>query len=139
MMEKGTRAFVAYDVERKTVVFIKDYWRLDLGPDHLTERQVFLELSKDHGQRPLHIPTFLGGGDVLDARMEVQRSLAHAVVAASRSGDASACPGRVHTRLVFKEVCRPLESFRDARELASVVHDVLQGERLYLRGVSALC
>ncbi|EIW53182.1 uncharacterized protein TRAVEDRAFT_52317 [Trametes versicolor FP-101664 SS1] len=128
MMGNGTRAFVAYDLERRTVVFIKDYWRLDLGPDYLTEREVYLELSKDFLTRPLHVPTLLGGGDVFDARMETQRSLAHAVVAASRSGHVDrdgVCPGRVHTRLVFKEVCRPLESFKDARELASVVHDAL--------------
>ncbi|EIW53195.1 uncharacterized protein TRAVEDRAFT_52329 [Trametes versicolor FP-101664 SS1] len=121
MIGTATRAFMAYDIARHTVVFIKGCWRPDLGPNHLSEYEVYLKLLSGS---PIHIPTLLGGGDVLDEAKRPQRTL----ITESRWEDTSS--GRIHARLVFRDVCRPLESFRDTRELVSIVYDALQAHKV---------
>ncbi|KAI0657628.1 hypothetical protein C8Q70DRAFT_919291, partial [Cubamyces menziesii] len=122
MTGRGTRGFAAYDVVRRTIVFIKDYWRADL-PDHLTEYEVYMALLGDEGQRCKFIPTLLGGGDVCgSAGTDVQRTVSGTFVDPP-------LPERVHVRLVMKEVCRRLQSFNNWHELVSVLRDALHAHQ----------
>lgn len=128
MTGRATRTFAAYDNKRKTHVIIKDYWRVDLVG--LTEYQIYLKLLNDSAEgqqpRPL-VPTLLGGGDVVHGgSKKAQHTLTDELLSLMEPDHGFA--GSIHTRLVFKELCRPLESFKDARELVSVVHDALIGK-----------
>ena len=121
MTGRGTRGFFAYDVTRKRIVFVKDYWRADL-PGHLTEYDVYIKLSAGNSDTRKYFPTLLGGGDVRSSdTREVQQAL---------SGKCAKLPvtGKVHVRLVMKEVCRRLQTFKDWRELTSVMRDALIGK-----------
>ncbi|KAH9903267.1 hypothetical protein C8Q73DRAFT_785869 [Cubamyces lactineus] len=121
MTGRGTRGFAAYDVIRDTIVFIKDYWRAELA-DHLSEYDVYLELSNDGNNPCKFVPTLLGGGDVrMDRRDSTQKTLSGRFT--------TPLPVRVHVRLVMKEVCRRLQSFSDWRELVSVVRDALRAHQ----------
>ncbi|KAM5538320.1 hypothetical protein V8D89_007922 [Ganoderma adspersum] len=111
LMGKGTKGFVAYDLTTGGVVFIKDSWRLD-SRDVQSEYETYLQLrEKTTGE--LYVPTLLGGGDV-SFNGKHQRT---ACCAESRQ---DALP-LVHCRLVFKEVCRPLEDFTNSFELVKAV------------------
>ncbi|KAH9903247.1 hypothetical protein C8Q73DRAFT_673873 [Cubamyces lactineus] len=123
MTGRGTRGFFAYDAARDRFVFIKDYWRVDL-PDHLTEHDVYIKLSGGSSDTRKFFPTLLGGGDVrLSEYEEVQQTL---------SDKCAKLPviGRVHVRLVMKEVCRHLQTFKDWRELVSVMRDALIAHKI---------
>ncbi|KAH9903256.1 hypothetical protein C8Q73DRAFT_45089 [Cubamyces lactineus] len=118
MTGRGTRGFFAYDAARDRVVFIKDYWRANL-PDHLTEYDVYIKMSTGSSDIRKYLPTLLGGGDVRSMRSEgMQRT---------SSDECAQLPvaGRIHVRLVMKEVCRHLQTFKDWRELTSVMRDAL--------------
>ncbi len=117
LMGKGAKGFVAYDLTAEAVVFIKDCWRLD-SRDVQSEYETYLQLrEKTTGE--LYVPTLLGGGDVsLDG--ERQRTVCHA------ESPADALP-LVHCRLVFKEICRPLEDFTNSFELVKAVTWALVG------------
>ncbi|KAH9903291.1 hypothetical protein C8Q73DRAFT_635406 [Cubamyces lactineus] len=122
MTERGTTGFAAYDVSRDAIVFIKDYWRADL-PDRLSEYDAYLTLSDVEHSPCNFIPTLLGGGDVcMDGPDSVQVTMSGKMASLSPSD-------RTHVRLVMKEVCRPLESFSDWRELVSVVRDALRAHQ----------
>ncbi|KAI0672107.1 hypothetical protein C8Q78DRAFT_1077680 [Trametes maxima] len=122
MSERGTRGFVAWDVTQRTAVFIKDYWRADIPELYLTEYETYLKLWESPDS-DMFIPTLLGGGDVvLNPDGKRQLTLTDTFFTEP------ALPGRVHTRLVLKEVCRPLTSFKESRELVSVLYDALRGK-----------
>ncbi|KAH9903275.1 hypothetical protein C8Q73DRAFT_662079 [Cubamyces lactineus] len=123
MTGRGTRGFAAYDVVRKAIVFIKDYWRADI-PEHLTEYDVYVKLSTDENNPCKFIPTLMGGGDVLTSTSpdSVQQTLSGQFLTPS-------VPDKVHSRLVMKEICRRLQSFNDWRELVSVVRDALEAHK----------
>ncbi|KAL7283896.1 hypothetical protein ACG7TL_001168 [Trametes sanguinea] len=112
-----TQGFAAWDISRQRSVFIKDYWRPS-RPDTLTEYEVYLRLAEG-GTVVRNIPTVLGGGDVLSSSASAEQRPACA------RGSVPLTHTRIHTRLVFKEICRPLHSFRDWRELVSAVYDAL--------------
>ena len=110
----GTRTFVAYDLATGQVVYLKDTWRVD-SPEVPSELETYLHL-RENATGELYIPTLLGGGDVLaDGKQQ-------------RTDAAGAQEGRVHARLIFKEICRPLEDFTNAFELVKCVTWALVGE-----------
>ncbi|KAI0649723.1 hypothetical protein C8Q79DRAFT_343436 [Trametes meyenii] len=123
MSGRGTRGFVAWDVTQRTVVFIKDYWRADIPGLYLTEYETYLKLWESPDS-DMFIPTLLGGGDVvLNTGGKRQLTLTDTFFTEPT------LPGRVHTRLVLKEVCRPLTYFKESRELVSVLYDALRAHK----------
>ena len=117
LVGKGAKGFVAYDLTTDAVVFIKDSWRLD-SCDAQSEYETYLQLrEKTTGE--LYVPTLLGGGDVL-----VNGQCQRATCCAEPSEDAIPL---VHYRLVFKEICRPLEDFTNSYELVKAVTWALVG------------
>ncbi|OSD02556.1 hypothetical protein PYCCODRAFT_1410468 [Trametes coccinea BRFM310] len=119
----ATRCYAAWDRAEQCPVFIKDYWRLSRG---LSEYQVYLKFSQ--GLHPVtNIPTVVGGGDVYTVDFGYQTTRSR--MTSTLDGDIFVGE-RVHTRLVMKEIGRPLESFKDWRELTSVVHDALKAHQM---------
>ncbi|OSD02562.1 hypothetical protein PYCCODRAFT_1410479 [Trametes coccinea BRFM310] len=119
----ATRCYAAWDRAEQRPVFIKDYWRLSRG---LSEYQVYLNFSQ--GLHPVtNIPTVVGGGDVYTVDFGYQTTQSR--MTSTLDGDIFVGE-RVHTRLVMKEIGRPLESFKDWRELTSVVHDALKAHQM---------
>ncbi|KAI9061534.1 hypothetical protein FKP32DRAFT_1630835 [Trametes sanguinea] len=114
---KCTLGFAAWDVSRQRSVFIKDYWRTS-RPDALTEYEVYRRFAEgDSAVR--NIPTVLGGSDVPGSSdIASRRPCAQGLPPSTTS--------MIHTRLVIKEICRPLGSFRDWHELTSVMRDALE-------------
>ncbi|PIL31104.1 hypothetical protein GSI_05800 [Ganoderma sinense ZZ0214-1] len=112
LLGPGAKGFVAYDLTTGAVVFMKDSWRLD-SRDVWSEYETYLQL-RERTTGELYVPTLLGGGDV---SFDGERQRA-ACCAESPFEDA---PSLVHCRLVFKEICRPLEDFTNSFELVKAV------------------
>lgn len=151
---RGTRGFVAYDETAKRVVFIKDQWRPDIENDSdektknngdgktedtgaIEEKRLSPELEHYHKlwSNPkdriaqTRVPTVLGGGDVVvkpesaGGKWTTQRT--HKTVHKSQN-----FTPRVHTRLIIKEVCAPLDECENFMELVQALRSAVQGERL---------
>ncbi|KAL7283894.1 hypothetical protein ACG7TL_001166 [Trametes sanguinea] len=119
----ATRCYAAWDHAKQRPVFIKDYWRLNRG---LSEHQIYVKFSQ--GPHPVtNIPTIVGGGDVYSVDFGCQTTRTRMI--STLDGDIFVGE-RVHTRLVMKEIGRPLESFKDWRELASIVNDALKAHQM---------
>ena len=108
---RGTRGYVAYCIEQKRWVFLKDMWK-DASPLVHFELDVYKRL-----QGVNFIPTAIGGG-ILGGRTKVQDFFPAPAPRATR----------VHCRLVLKEVARPLEDYENAQHLIAVVSAALTGE-----------
>ncbi|KAL7283897.1 hypothetical protein ACG7TL_001169 [Trametes sanguinea] len=119
----ATRCYAAWDHAKQRPVFIKDYWRLNCG---LSEHQIYVKFTQ--GPHPVtNIPTVVGGGDVYSVDFGYQTSRSR--MTSTLDGDIFVGE-RVHTRLMMKEIGRPLESFKDWRELAFVVYDALKAHQM---------
>ena len=123
---RGTKVHTAYDVTTRKVVVIKDSWRpnsRDIRPEYDT----YLLLSNHSGRVALtDIPTLLGGGDVVYQGVTQETRTTNPDVRT-----------RIHFRLVFKEVCRPLDDFVDSLELVTAISFALGGKPfscLFLKG-----
>ena len=62
LVGRGTRGYVAYDVEGETFVFLKDTWRVAVGGIEC-EGNTLVRLREE--QVP-HVPTLVCHGDILD-------------------------------------------------------------------------
>ena len=72
---RATRAYLAYDVAAKKLVFLKDTWRY-ATPDLPAEYKTY-QLLQEHGVR--NIPEVLFGGDVAHSKGQVQEMLTQRV------------------------------------------------------------
>ena len=124
---RGTRGFIALDVQKEVFVFLKDSWRVDYAdrdgkrdPDSPTpEIVIYAEL---HEKNVAHIPRIACGGDAYRPRSEalrMQRTIHHRYLEDVRP--------RIHTRLVFADVGRKLIDYKDSRELVTVMRDAILG------------
>ncbi|KAI0073811.1 hypothetical protein K474DRAFT_1710403 [Panus rudis PR-1116 ss-1] len=104
------------------LVFLKDHWRKD-GSNLPIESDVHAELEQ-HGIP--HIPTFLGGGDVLVDKL-VQKTETPRLLA--KNADKWGKPRKplstyTHHRLV-QELAFPLDTIRNAKELVQAIRDAM--------------
>ncbi|KAI0708490.1 hypothetical protein C8Q76DRAFT_655650, partial [Earliella scabrosa] len=114
----GTKGFIGWHEDRYPV-FVKDYWRpmSDTCTPEFEHYRALWGSIDANDINITHVPTLLGGGDVRKR---------------TRSQDCTPeSIGRktlhlVHARLVFKEICRDLESFKDVYELVLGVYGALQ-------------
>ena len=115
---RGSKAFVAYDVDRKRLVFMKEYWRPDDDTVH-SELETYGKLNK---ARVRHVATAVAGGDVEDRHVTRSQELmslqSHRTAGAAR---------RVHHRFVVLEIGRPLETYKDSAHLFRAVYDAFIG------------
>ncbi|KAI0075707.1 hypothetical protein K474DRAFT_1366592 [Panus rudis PR-1116 ss-1] len=134
---RGTRGFVALKLDEcgagassddlsRQLVFLKDSWRIDEeGMD--AEADVYEEL-KEH--EVSHIPTLIAAGDVYSDHEydeNPQRSLTQDWAAMNKRWNRRnlSLTAYTHHRLV-QRLAYPLETVKNARELAQVVRDALE-------------
>ncbi|KAI0372561.1 hypothetical protein BV20DRAFT_1050868 [Pilatotrama ljubarskyi] len=136
---RGTKGFVAWDLVAGTPVWIKDSWRsisTNIPSEYETYSMLRQKLRDD--MPSCGFLTVLGGGDVMwsddlpvktktslpipNEDLRDQCTLTHE--AAQITGSQHALP-RQHCRLVFKEICRPLEAFRNGPELVWAIFGAL--------------
>ena len=117
---RSTRTFVVLDMQSRSLVFLKDTWRIDLD-DIQKEGDTYLDLHKANVS---HIPPLVASGDVLD-----QRTRTHEFVTASWARLIGK-PLRFHRhyRLVLGMIGRDLREFNSSWEMVNAIRDALQGE-----------
>ena len=117
---RGTKCMVAYDTTANKLVFIKDAWRAD-SLRRQTELEIYMHLWEDEESvEEALIPTCLGGGDV-SYNGVVQRTRTHEYL------DKKGHLPRIHSRIIFKEICRRLVDFKGPAELTIGVFDAVEG------------
>ncbi|GBE87345.1 predicted protein [Sparassis crispa] len=116
---RATRGYVAYDMETERLAFLKDTWRPDSSKIH-PEREVYERLYKHDVS---HIATLLCGGDVGPTSDEPQRTCTQ------EFDESKSLLGRIHYRVVVKEVGRPLDDHENSREMLYVIFDALTAHR----------
>ncbi|TFK80177.1 hypothetical protein K466DRAFT_533234 [Polyporus arcularius HHB13444] len=136
MMGRGTRGFVGWDLDADRPVFVKDSWRTESDRLH-SELEIYHQLwsgQESQSVEVTHIPTVLGGGDVSIVTgngESVQRTHTQ-----KYADDETPRPGRVHSRIVIKEIGRRLKDFEHVYELGRGIYGALQGhQRAYQRKV----
>ncbi|KAI0776259.1 hypothetical protein BD413DRAFT_264068 [Trametes elegans] len=106
-----TRGYVALDVTNpgtSELVFLKDAWRV-VSTD-IEKEGVVLETLKQHKVK--FIPTVLCHGDIPG-----QASLSQELWPKYHKGKKCELKAHQHYRLVVKEVCKPLDQFRNGSQL----------------------
>ncbi|KAF8502581.1 hypothetical protein F5888DRAFT_1103862 [Russula emetica] len=147
-----TFGYIAYDVARSKLVYLKDFWRTDL-PRIQKEGDVYRKL---HDAKVPNIPAMGPTGDVLLSPdhantfpLAVQRTKTQDYLNGS-GRRREWCPGRphvepyVHYRLVLETLGQPLNTFKSTRQLCEVIRDAIvahtaayEGARILHRDISA--
>ena len=115
---RATRPMLAFDMETREIVFLKDYWRADVdGMDKEGEIYALLESN-----RVPNIAPFGKGNDVRD----------HTTLTHTLRDEKWACWSRDmvalrHYRMSLEIVARPLTSFCSSREFVSAIADAMAG------------
>ncbi|GJE92649.1 hypothetical protein PsYK624_088040 [Phanerochaete sordida] len=114
---RATRGYIAFEVETKRMVFLKDSWRA-VSRKH-TELETYRRL---HAAEVEFIATPVAGGDISEQRTKSQSFM--------QNRPANMRPAeRVHTRLVTKEIGRALETYEGSFELISFVYHAFFGHQ----------
>ncbi|KAI0287234.1 hypothetical protein BC826DRAFT_60346 [Russula brevipes] len=110
----STRTSVAYDIQRKKCVFMKDFWR-DVGPDVVTEGQVYQRLNRC---KIKSIPLCVDFCDVGEDRYHKSQTCALFRGAAWKpSGFRFLKSVLRHHRLILDTIGKKLEAFSSSREM----------------------
>ncbi|KAI0273357.1 hypothetical protein BC834DRAFT_1030174 [Gloeopeniophorella convolvens] len=130
LVGRATFGYLAYDLATGGLVYLKDFWRLDL-PDIQKEGDIYRELE---GKNVSHIAKLGRAGDVplnpgSKRSTSVQRTRTQDFV--KEAGLVKWCPGRprvepyVHYRLVLNTLGKPLHQFKSTRQLCEVIRDAI--------------
>ncbi|KAJ3485960.1 hypothetical protein NLI96_g4583 [Meripilus lineatus] len=124
---RATRGYVAYDLDEKRLVFLKDYWQPQVDSYH-PELETYKKLQANHVP---YIATPVGGGNVPtdpnDPKSPSQETVAQKYLLKTLGRSYSA---RVHYRFAVKEIGRPLEDYTDAGEMLQAVAFALTAHRV---------
>jgi len=132
LIGRATFGYIAFDVERGELAYLKDFWRVD-HPEIQKEGDVYREL---HEAGVRNIAKMGRAGDV---RLTTNHGHVRASVGVQRTRTQDYlnhpwCPGRpvvepyVHYRLVLETVGMPLNRFRSTRQLCEVIRDAIVGK-----------
>ena len=122
MTGNGTKGWGAYCVEDKTMVFLKEQWRVNAPGAH-PEVETYKRLHR-HDVR--NVATAIAGGDVLGPH-GYQTTLSQRIF----DKEGVEVPERIQTRLVLREFGRPLETYEGPKELINVTTHALIGTIQY--------
>lgn len=120
---RWTRTSIAYDVQRKKRVFMKDSWRV-LRDDITPEGEVYAKL---HQHAVPNIPHCSHAADVGDETYHKSRTHEFVGKYGERSFLTQIVPHR-HYRLVLDTIGRELQKFKRSWEMLNAVHASLIGE-----------
>ncbi len=115
LVGRATRGYIAFDLDHKRLVFLKDYWRPGRKGAH-SELDVYKDLIKHDVS---YIATPIGGGDVVSGT-ETQKTKTHLFPIKS-------VDPRVHYRFAVKEIGRPIEEYETPQEMVIVITQALCG------------
>ncbi|OBZ74063.1 hypothetical protein A0H81_06490 [Grifola frondosa] len=118
---RGTKGFAAYDMTGKTHVFLKDTWRPDSTRVH-AEGEVYKRLV-EYGV--VHIATLLYCGDVGVGQPQTTRT----EKLCGKADTDMKTLSRIHYRLVFAEIARPLYEYKDSAEMARAIYAALRAHQ----------
>ena len=115
---RGTKGWVCYCVEDNTLKFLKEQWRANAIGIH-PEIETYKRLQEHNVH---YVATVVAGGDVSSLR-GVHKTISQ------RYFDKQGInlPERVQTRLVLKEVGRPLETYVNSVELLMILGTAIKG------------
>ncbi|KAJ3485962.1 hypothetical protein NLI96_g4581 [Meripilus lineatus] len=123
---RATRGYVAYDIVKKRLVFLKDYWQ-PLTDSYHPELDTYKLL---HAKNVRYIATPVGGGDVASdpcqPKGSLQKTAAQEYLSTALGRSYAA---RVHYRFAVEEIGRPLEDYRDAKQMVRAVYFALVAHR----------
>jgi hypothetical protein len=113
---------LAFDMETREIVFLKDYWRADV--DGMEKEGEIYALLESH--RVPNIAPFGKGNDVHD----------HTTLTHTLREEKWACWSRDmvvlrHYRMSLDVIARPLTSFCSSREFVSAIADAMQGKTFF--------
>lgn len=119
---RATRPMLAFDMETKELVFLKDYWRTDV--DGIEKEGDIYAILEQH-EVP-HIAPFGQGNDVRD----------HMTLTQTLRNETWACQSKEMVylrqyRMSLDVVARPLKSFRSSWELVKAVADGMEGSQCF--------
>lgn len=118
---RGTKGYVAFDIDHGTLVFMKDYW---VASDSFSELDAYRLLAK-HQVRC--VPTVIAGGRVRNQVTTSQKCYV-------KTGKRTNIPAeRYHLRIIIKEVCRSLWTYANGTHLVDVMYQALIGMRMLQR------
>lgn len=122
---RATRAYIAYDVQARRLVFLKDTWRV-VDPRLPVESKMYRELQRHSIP---HVPQMLHGGDVRDEGRRPHATVTdiYSVTKAFWRITDGTHDSLIHHRIV-QNIAFPLESVVNEREFLQVLHDVSLGE-----------
>ncbi|KZT68417.1 hypothetical protein DAEQUDRAFT_766409 [Daedalea quercina L-15889] len=121
---RGTKGYVAYDVSRKRLVFLKDCWRSYIDETSQSEGDVLVKLRTRNVK---NVPTPLAYEDVQDADGVRHVTRTQEWLPEDKRTRCS-YPVQRHYRLVVKEIGRPLEDHKNALDLVYILYDALEGK-----------
>ncbi|KAA1477817.1 hypothetical protein DENSPDRAFT_624357 [Dentipellis sp. KUC8613] len=112
-----TKGYVALDIDRKSLVFVKDFW-CSRAPDVRRELEIY-KVLQDKGVE--HVATAVAGGDV--GGHEGQLTITQNFI----EGPSKSRAARFHYRVVLRQVGRPLETYENQQVLLTSVLDAFNG------------
>lgn len=115
---RGTKGYIAYDIEEDALVFLKDYWVTSESFGGLSELFVYRAFAKHHVQ---HVPTMIAGGRIAQQATSSQKCYSKS------DGDMYTPAERYHLRIVIREICKSLWAFKDGAHLVNATHHALLG------------
>lgn len=117
---RATRGYLAYDLQKQCLIFLKDSWR-PVDPKLRAEFQTYCELES---QGVSHLPNILYGGDVRYESGDVQATVVQDLVAEDWQTAEYDIDKHIHHRIA-QDIAYPIDDVLDDRELLQAFHDVL--------------
>ncbi|KAI0066746.1 hypothetical protein BV25DRAFT_1820814 [Artomyces pyxidatus] len=114
---RASAGYIAYDLEKKVCVYVKDTWRIDMDGME-KEGSIYHRLHKHDVP---HIPHLVCSGDVGDQKTRTQDYVNAAWACWTRG----VIPHR-HYRLVLDTIGRAIETFDSTRQLCKGLCDALE-------------
>ena len=121
---RGTKCFIAYEVSRDRLVFLKDYWRPNIDT-LLAEGATLKKLRTEDVQ---YVPTPVAFGDIYNGGYDVPQMSETQSLSATDEHTGQKHVALIHNRLVVKEIGYPLAEHEDALQLVGVLFYVLLGK-----------
>lgn len=128
---RATRAYLAYDLTNKKLVFLKDSWRTE--DENITAEGIVYEKLQEH-EVPF-LPVVLSAEDVKFGR-KIQRTVTQTYPNAKTKPKwlvpCATLKTYIHYRVV-QEIVFPLVSARSSREAVQAIRDAIVGEQNLLK------